>query len=137
MSKSSRRKTKSFSSYFSFSTSHTTISAVRHTAVSYFLILRYAATSCFQPFHRVTSLLTYCRIHHIKRLKIFFRTSDCKGNLTRGIYSILHCRIQFFLISTRTLGIMASADFLTPWLFAYRHVCKTSLNKGINIPSYV
>ena len=112
MSKYSRRKTKSFSSYFSFSTSHTTISAVLHTAVSYFLILRYAAASSFQPFHRVTSFLTYCQIHHIQRLKIFFRTSDCKGNLTRDTYSILHCRILFFIISTRILGTTASDDFL-------------------------
>ena len=31
--KSSRRKTKQFSSYFRFPTSHTTVRAVRHTAV--------------------------------------------------------------------------------------------------------
>ena len=33
MDKSSRRKTKQFSSYFRFPTSHTTVRAVPHTAV--------------------------------------------------------------------------------------------------------
>ena len=42
-------------------TSHTTVQAVPHTAVSCFLISRCVA-SCFQPSRRETSLLIYCRI---------------------------------------------------------------------------
>ena len=42
-------------------TSHTTIRAVRHTAVSCFYALR-CVTSCFQTSLRDTSLLFYCRI---------------------------------------------------------------------------
>ena len=42
-------------------TFHTTVRAVRHTAVSCFYTLRRVA-SCFQPSLRDTSLLFYCRI---------------------------------------------------------------------------
>ena len=42
-------------------TSHTTVHAVPHTAVSDFLISRCVA-SCFQPSLRDMSLLFYCRI---------------------------------------------------------------------------
>ena len=42
-------------------TSHTTVQAVPHTAVSCFLILRCVA-SCFQLSRRETSLPIYCRI---------------------------------------------------------------------------
>ena len=40
-----------FSSYYRFPTSHTTVHAVRHTAVSCFLTSRCVA-SCFQPSHQ-------------------------------------------------------------------------------------
>ena len=91
-------------------TSHTTVRAVRHTAVSCFYTLRCVA-SCFQPSLRDTSLLFYCRIpsYRVNREFLFghLTTKDSQGSS----HLLLHCTIQSFPIGTRTFGTMTSADF--------------------------
>ena len=78
-------------------TSHTTVRAVRHTAVSCFYTLRRVA-SCFQPSLRDTSLLFYCRIpsYRVNREFLFghLTTKDSQGSS----HLLLHCTIQSFLI---------------------------------------
>ena len=78
-------------------TSHTTVRAVRHTAVSCFYTSR-CVTSCFQPSLRDTSLLFYCRIpsYRVNREFLFghLTTKDSQGSS----HLLLHCTIQSFLI---------------------------------------
>lgn len=84
-------------------TSHTTVRAVRHTAVSCLYTLRCVA-SCFQPSLRDTSLLFYCRIpsYRVNRKFLF-------GHLTTKVsqgssHLLLHCTIQSFPIDNPCLG---------------------------------
>ena len=74
-------------------TSHTTVRAVRHTAVSCFYTLRRVA-SCFQPSLRDTSLLFYCRIPSYRVNREFplghLTTKDSQGSS----HLLLHCTIQ-------------------------------------------
>ena len=78
-------------------TSHTTVRAVRHTAVSCFYTSR-CVTSCFQPSLRDTSLLFYCRIpsYRVNREFLFghLTTKDSQGSSDL----LLHCSIQSFPI---------------------------------------
>ena len=78
-------------------TSHTTVRAVPHTAVSRFYTLRCVA-SCFQPSLRDTSLLFYCRIpsYLVNREFLFghLTTKDSQGSC----HLLLHCTIQSFPI---------------------------------------
>ncbi len=124
-------------------TSHTTVRAVPHTAVSRFYTLRCVA-SCFQPSLRDTSLLFYCRIpsYLVNREFLFghLTTKDSQGSSNL----LLHCTIQSFPIGTRALGTMTSADFSRQALL--RHgasnnssspcVRETSLVKHVVFPSY-
>ena len=91
-------------------TSHTTVHAVPHTAVSCFLTSRCVA-SCFQPSLRDTSLLFYCRIlsYRVNREFLFghLTTKDSQSSS----HLLLHCTIQPIPIATRDLGTMTSADF--------------------------
>jgi hypothetical protein len=84
-------------------TSHTTVHAVRHTAVSCFYTLRRVA-SCFQPSLRDTSLLFYCRIpsYRVNREFLFghLTTKDSQGSS----HLLLHCTIQSFPIDNPCLG---------------------------------
>ena len=84
-------------------TSHTTVRAVPHTAVSCFLISRCVA-SCFQPSLRDTSLLFYCRIpsYRVNREFLFghLTTKDSQGSS----HLLLHCTIQSFPIDNPCLG---------------------------------
>lgn len=84
-------------------TSHTTVRAVRHTAVSCFYTLRCVA-SCFQPSLRDTSLLFYCRIpsYRVNREFLFghLTTKDSQGSS----HLLLHCTIQSFPIDNPCLG---------------------------------
>ena len=84
-------------------TSHTTVRAVPHTAVSCFLISRCVA-SCFQPSLRDTSLLFYCRIpsYRVNRELLFghLTTNDSQGSS----HLLLHCTIQSFPIDSPCLG---------------------------------
>ena len=84
-------------------TSHTTVRAVRHTAVSCFYTLRRVA-SCFQPSLRDTSLLFYCRIpsYRVNREFLFghLTTKDSQGSS----HLLLHCTIQSFPIDNPCLG---------------------------------
>ena len=124
-------------------TSHTTVRAVRHTAVSCFYTLPCVA-SCFQPSLRDTSLLYYCRIPSYRMNRAFLfghlTTKDSQGNS----HWLLHCTIQFFPIDTRTSNTMTSDDFSRQALL--RHgtsitssspcVPETSSDKNIIFPSY-
>ena len=124
-------------------TSHTTVRAVPHTAVSCFLISRCVA-SCFQPSLRDTSLLFYCRIpsYRVNREFLFghLTTKDSQGSS----HLLLHCTIQSFPIDNPCLGTMTSADFSRQALL--RHgtsntssspcVRETSSDKGLFFPSY-
>ena len=84
-------------------TSHTTVRAVRHTAVSCFYTLRCVA-SCFQPSLRDTSLLFYCRIpsYRVNREFLFghLTTKDSQGSS----HLLLHCTIRSFPIDSPCLG---------------------------------
>ena len=84
-------------------TSHTTVRAVRHTAVSCFYTLRRVA-SCFQPSLRDTSLLFYCRIpsYRVNREFLFghLTTKDSQGSS----HLLSHCTIQSFPIDNPCLG---------------------------------
>ena len=84
-------------------TSHTTVRAVRHTAVSCFYTLRRVA-SCFQSSLRDTSLLFYCRIpsYRVNREFLFghLTTKDSQGSS----HLLLHCTIQSFPIDSPCLG---------------------------------
>ena len=84
-------------------TSHTTVRAVRHTAVSCFYTLRCVA-SCFQPSRRDTSLLFYCRIpsYRVNREFLFghLTTKDSQGSS----HLLLHGTIQSFPIDNPCRG---------------------------------
>ena len=84
-------------------TSHTTVRAVRHTAVSCFYTLRRVA-SCFQPSLRDTSLLFYCRIpsYRVNREFLFghLTTKDSQGSS----HLLLYCTIQSFPLGKPCLG---------------------------------
>ena len=91
-------------------TSHTTVHAVPHTAVSRFLISR-CVTSCFQPSLRISSLPFYCRIPSYRLSGKFLFGHLTTKDSQRWHSFTLHCAIQSFPIGTRALGTMTSADF--------------------------
>ena len=124
-------------------TSHTTVHAVPHTAVSGFLISRCVA-SCFQPSLWDTSLLFYCRIpsYRVNREFLFghLTTNDSQGSS----HLLLHWTIQSFPIDSPCLGYYDLCWLLTASFI--RHdtsntpsspcVHETSSDKGIVFPSY-
>ena len=104
-------------------TSHTTVRAVRHTAVSCFYTLRRVA-SCFQPSLRDTSLLFYCRIpsYRVNREFLFghLTTKDSQGSS----HLLLHCTIQSFPIDNPCLGYydlcwLLTTSFTPSWYIEY------------------
>ena len=104
-------------------TSHTTVHAVRHTAVSCFYTLRRVA-SCFQPSLRDTSLLFYCRIpsYRVNREFLFghLTTKDSQGSS----HLLLHCTIQSFPIDNPCLGYydlcwLLTTSFTPSWYIEY------------------
>ena len=104
--KSSRRKTLIIGVFLLFSclpTSHTTVHAVPHTAVSCFYTSR-CVTSCFQPSLRDTSLLFYRRIpsYRVNREFLFghLTTKDSQGSS----HLLLYCTIQSFPLGNPCLG---------------------------------
>ena len=124
-------------------TSHTTVRAVRHTAVSCFYT-SWCVTSCFQLFLRDTSLLFYCRIpsYRVNREFLFGHlTTKCSQDSS---HLLLYCTIQSFPLGNPSLGTMTSADLSRQALL--RHgtsntssspcVRETSSDKGIVFPSY-
>ena len=125
-------------------TSHTTVRAVPHTAVSCFLISRCVA-SCFQPSLRDTSLLFYCRIpsYRVNR-EFLFGHLTTKKTLKVAVIYCCTARFSPSLQTTRVLGTMTSADFSRQALL--RHgtsntssspcVRETSSDKGLFFPSY-
>ena len=125
-------------------TSHTTVRAVPHTAVSCFLISRCVA-SCFQPSLRDTSLLFYCRIpsYRVNR-EFLFGHLTTKKTLKVAVIYCCTARFSPSLQTTRVLGTMTSADFSRQALL--RHgtsntssspcVREISSDKGIVFPSY-
>lgn len=88
---------KSFSSYFHFPTSHTTVHAVRHTPVSCFYTSRRVA-SCFQLSLQNASPLFYSRIpsYHVNKEYLFghLPTKDSQGSN----HWLLRCTILSFPI---------------------------------------
>ena len=124
-------------------TSHTTVRAVRHTAVSCFYTLRCVA-SCFQPSLRDTSLLFYCRIpsYRVNREFLFghLTTKDSQGSS----HLLLHCTIQSFPIDNPCLGYydlcwLLTTSFTPSWYINTSSspcVRETSSDKGIVFPSY-
>ena len=104
-------------------TSHTTVRAVLHTAVSCFYTLRCVA-SCFQPSLRDTSLLFYCRIpsYRVNREFLFghLTTKDSQGSS----HLLLHCTIQSFPIDNPCLGYydlcrLLTTSFTPSWYIEY------------------
>ena len=124
-------------------TSHTTVRAVRHTAVSCFYTSR-RVTSCFQPSLRDTSLLFYCRIpsYRVNREFLFghltTKDSQCSSHL------LLYCTIQSFPLGNPCLGYydlcwLLTTSFTPSWYINTSSspcVRETSSDKGIVFPSY-
>ena len=125
-------------------TSHTTVRAVPHTAVSCFLISRCVA-SCFQPSLRDTSLLFDCRIpsYRVNREFLFghLTTKDSQGSS----HLLLHCTIQSFLIDNPVSWVLCPLPTSHDKLYSvmvhrmiHLHPCvrETSLVKHAVFPSY-
>ena len=107
-------------------TSHTTVRAVRHTAVSCFYTLRCVA-SCFQPSLRDTSLLFYCRIpsYRVNREFLFghLTTKDSQGSS----HLLLYCTIQSFPLGNHFFARrLASFAKLLVTLILYTIIHRTS-----------
>ena len=124
-------------------TSHTTVRAVRHTAVSCFYTSR-CVTSCFQPSLRDTSLLFYCRIpsYRVNREFLFWHlaTKDSQGSS----HLLLHCTIQSYRqpVSWVLWPLLTTYDKLCSVMvhrMIHLHPCvrDTSSNKGLFFPSYI
>ena len=107
-------------------TSHTTVRAVRHTAVSCFYTSR-CVTSCFQPSLRDTSLLFYCRIpsYRVNREFLFghLTTKDSQGSS----HLLLYCTIQSFPLGNHFFARrLASFAKLLVTLILYTIIRQTS-----------
>lgn len=119
--------TKGITSYFHiYRPPHTTIRAVRHTAVSCFYTSR-CVTSCFQPSLRDTSLLFYCRIpsYRVNRefLLGYLITKDSQGSS----YLLLYCTIQSFPLGNHFFARrLASFAKLLVTLILYTIIHRTS-----------
>ena len=107
-------------------TSHTTVHAVPHTAVSCFLISRCVA-SCFQPSLRDTSLLFYCRIPSYRVNREFLlghlTTKDSQGSS----HLLLYCTILSFPLGNHFFARrLASFAKLQVTLILYTIIHRTS-----------
>ncbi len=107
-------------------TSHTTVRAVRHTAVSCFYTSR-CVTSCFQPSLRDTSFLFYCRIplYRVNRefLLGHLTTKDSQGSS----HLLLYCTIQSFPLGNHFFARrLASFAKLQVTLILYTIIHRTS-----------
>ena len=124
-------------------TSHTTVHAVPHTAVSCFLISRCVA-SCFQPSLWLASLLFYCRIPSYRLNREFLSDIWLQKSLRVAViyFALPDSALPHRHTCLRYYGFcwLLTASFTPSWYIEWIHlhscVRETSPVKRIIFPSY-